>query len=159
MTGKTHALGGIAAGLAYAHMTGQPPVIMTGAAIVGGLLPDICHSGSKIGRKLPLISKLINLIFGHRTFTHSLLFLIIIAFIMNRFIQIEALTAGLIIGILSHYVLDMATRNGIKLFFPLGLTVKFPLTIRTGGLAENIIFSILAAASFYFGFQVLQFYI
>lgn len=159
MTGKTHVLGGIAAGLAYAHFADHSPVIMTGAAIVGALLPDICHSGSKIGRKLPVLSRIINLIFGHRTFTHSLLFLVIIAFVMNRFVQIEVVTAGLIAGMVSHYILDMATRSGIKLFFPIDLTVKFPLTIRTGGLFENIIFSILAVASFYFGFQALQFYI
>ena len=55
----------------------------------------------------------------------------------------------------SHYILDMATRSGIKLFFPLDLTVRFPLTIRTGSKVENLIFSILALLSFYFGYETL----
>lgn len=159
MTGKTHILGGIAASLAYAQMMNEDPIMMVGAGIVGALLPDICHSGSKIGRKLPVLSKLVNTIFGHRTFTHSILFLVIIAWLMNSFIQIDALKAGLLVGMVSHYVLDMATRQGIKLFFPLRMTVRLPLTTRTGSKVESIVFSVLALISFYFGYQSLGYYL
>lgn len=133
MTGKTHMIGGIAASLAYAHIAQESPIIMVGAGIVGALLPDICHSGSKIGKRLPILSKIINGLFGHRTLTHSLLFLGIIVFIMNTFSMNETLQTGVIVGMISHYILDMATKNGIKLFFPFSLTVRFPVTTRTGG--------------------------
>ena len=159
MTGKTHILGGIAASLAYAQMTNHDPIIMVGAGIVGALLPDICHSGSKIGRKLPILSKVINGLFGHRTFTHSLLFLVIIAWLLNSFMPNEAVKAGFLAGMVSHYVLDMATRNGIKLFFPLSMTVRFPLTTKTGSKVESAVFSILALLSFYFGYQAFGFYL
>lgn len=43
-------------------------------ATMASLLPDICHMRSKIGRRLKLISFIIRLLFGHRTFTHSLIF-------------------------------------------------------------------------------------
>ncbi|AOV08143.1 metal-dependent hydrolase [Sporosarcina ureilytica] len=159
MTGKTHILGGIAASLAYAHIANEDPMIMVGAGIVGALLPDICHSGSKLGRKLPLLSKIINTLFGHRTFTHSLLFLVLIASLMNAFFPNDVVKTGILVGMVSHYILDMATRNGIKLFFPLNLTVRFPVTTRTGSKVEGIVFSILTLISFYYGFQVLGFYL
>jgi inner membrane protein len=159
MTGKTHIVGGIAASLAYAQFTNHDPIIMLGAGVIGALLPDICHSGSKIGRKLPLLSKLINMLFGHRTFTHSLLFLVLIAVLLNAFIPNEAVKAGFMAGMASHYILDMATKNGIKLLFPLGMTVRFPLTTRTGGAVENVVFSILSLVSFYFGYEAFRFYL
>ena len=155
MTGKTHIMGGITASLAVGHAANENPLIMVGAGIVGALLPDICHSGSRIGRRFPILSRIINLLFGHRTFTHSLLFLVIVPFLIDRFFPNDILKYGLLTGMVSHYILDMATRSGIKLFFPLDLTVRFPLTIRTGSKVENLIFSILALLSFYFGYETL----
>ncbi len=158
MTGNTHIMGGIAASLAYAQFANENPIIMVGTGIIGALLPDICHSGSKIGKRLPLLSKFVNAIFGHRTFTHSLLFLVIIAMLMNTLFQNDAIKIGLLIGMISHYILDMATKNGIQLFFPIRFTVRFPVTTRTGSKVESIIFSVMALISFYFGFQALGFY-
>lgn len=155
MTGKTHIMGGITASLAVAHAANENPLIMVGAGIAGALLPDICHSGSRIGRRFPILSRIINLLFGHRTFTHSLLFLVIVSFLIDRFFPNDILKYGLLTGMVSHYILDMATRSGIKLFFPLDLTVRFPLTIRTGSKVENLIFSILALLAFYFGYETL----
>lgn len=159
MTGKTHIIGGISASLAYAYFSSSNPLILTGAGIVGALIPDICHGGSKIGRQLPILSKIINLIFGHRSFTHSLLFLVIITFLMNTFLSYETVTAGLIVGMVSHYILDMGTRSGIQLFFPLDFRVRFPLTTKTGSMVENLIFSLLALVSFYYGYHALYFYL
>jgi inner membrane protein len=159
MTGNTHIVGGIAASLAYAQFTNHDPIIMLGAGVIGALLPDICHSGSKIGRKFPLLSKLMNKVFGHRTFTHSLLFLVIVAVLLNAFIPSEALKAGLLVGMASHYVLDMATKKGIKLLFPLSMTVRFPITMKTGRKMERVVFSILALLAFYFGYEALSFYL
>jgi inner membrane protein len=50
MTGKTHIIGGLAASLAVSQFTNYDPVLLVGAGVVGGLIPDICHGGSKIGR-------------------------------------------------------------------------------------------------------------
>lgn len=159
MTGNTHIVGGIAASLAYAQYINESPMIMVGAGIVGALLPDICHTGSKIGKRLPIVSKLMNTVFGHRTFTHSLLFLFIVGILMNEVVSSDGVKAGLIVGMVSHYVLDMATKNGIQLFFPIRLTVRFPVTMRTGSKGEAFVFSLLALFSFYFGFQAIGFYL
>ncbi|EGA89883.1 hypothetical protein GPDM_07530 [Planococcus donghaensis MPA1U2] len=154
MTGKTHIIGGIAASLAFAQVTNYDPVLLVGAGVVGAVIPDICHSGSKIGRTLPALSKIISRLFGHRTFTHSLLFLALTAFILESFVTVEALSAGLLVGMLSHIVLDMATKRGVKLFFPFKWTIRFPVTATTGGASEYLVFSLLSLLTVYFGYGV-----
>ena len=73
MTGKTHIIGGLAASLAVSQFTNYDPVLLVGAGVVGGLIPDICHGGSKIGRTLPLLSKLIKKSMPFNTFNRSVL--------------------------------------------------------------------------------------
>ena len=152
MTGNTHIIGGIAASLAFAQVSNYDPVILVGAGVVGALLPDICHGGSKIGRTFKITSKIVNTLFGHRSFTHSLLFLLLMAVLMNTYVPNESITAGILVGMASHYVLDMATKNGIKLLFPLKITVRFPITTKTGGKVEDVVFGILSLLTVYFGY-------
>ncbi|ANU14193.1 hypothetical protein B481_2662 [Planococcus halocryophilus Or1] len=154
MTGKTHIIGGIAASLAFAQVTNYDSILLVGAGVIGAVIPDICHSGSKIGRTLPALSKTINGLFGHRTFTHSLLFLALTAFILESFMTVEAISAGLLIGMASHIVLDMATKRGVKLFFPFKWTVRFPVTATTGGTSEYLVFVLLSLLTVYFGYGV-----
>ncbi|MGI2327912.1 metal-dependent hydrolase [Planococcus sp. YIM B11945] len=154
MTGKTHIIGGLTASLAFAQITHYDPVILMVTGVAGAILPDICHGGSKIGRAMPVLSKIINTLFGHRTFTHSLLFLVIMAALMNAFVPNEAVIAGILVGMASHLVLDMATKNGIKLLFPLKITIRFPITATTGGAAESVVFAALSLFAVYFGYGV-----
>lgn len=158
MTGKTHIIGGIAAGLAFAQITNYEPVLLLGAGAVGAIIPDICHGGSKIGRTFPVVSRIINTLFGHRTFTHSLIFLMLAALLFNAFLPNEAISAGLLAGMASHLLLDMATKKGIKLFFPFKITVRLPLTTKTGSAAESVIFAALSLLSVYFGMASFGFY-
>ncbi|MEC1688222.1 metal-dependent hydrolase [Bacillus mojavensis] len=53
MTGKTHIMGGIASCTAAAYYYGFDPVLMAASGAVGALIPDICHTQSKIGRRFP----------------------------------------------------------------------------------------------------------
>ena len=158
MTGKTHIIGGLAAGLAISQLTNYDPVLLVGAGVVGGLIPDICHGGSKIGRTFPLVSRLVNILFGHRSFTHSLLFLIIVAVLLHTYLLNEAVTVGVLIGMVSHYVLDMSTKNGIKLFFPVTIRIRFPLTTRTGGKVEELVLVALSLISVFFGYDAFGYY-
>ncbi|MFC6037907.1 metal-dependent hydrolase [Paenisporosarcina macmurdoensis] len=159
MTGKTHIIGGLAASLAFAQVTSYDPVLLVGAGVIGAVLPDICHGGSKIGRAFPVVSKVINKIFGHRSFTHSLLFLVLIAVFMDSFVTNEAVIAGILVGMGSHLVLDMATKNGIKLLFPLTIRVRFPITTRTGGTVEHVVLTALSLLSVYFGYEAFGYYL
>ncbi|WP_419961253.1 metal-dependent hydrolase [Psychrobacillus sp. BM2] len=159
MTGNTHIIGGLAASLAFAQVTDYEPILVVGAGVVGALIPDICHGGSKIGRKFKVLSKVINTLFGHRSFTHSLLFLVLIAILLTSFIDNESIVTGILVGMASHYILDMATKNGIKLLYPLKITVRFPITTRTGGTVEYLVFAVLSLLTVYFGYGVFGKYI
>lgn len=154
MLAKTHIIGGVAAGLGAATIFPHDPVIMTASAAIGALIPDICHTGSTIGRKLPLLSKIISTIFGHRTFTHSLVFLGLAAWLMFSLPIIPAIIYGILAGMASHLVLDGITKNGIKLLWPLPATIRFPLAIRTGGPMEPVIFAGLVVLSIYWGLGI-----
>lgn len=159
MTGKTHIIGGLAASLAFAQVTNYDPVLLVGAGVIGAVVPDICHGGSKIGRAFPVVSKVINSLFGHRSFTHSLLFLVLMAVLMDSFVTNESVKAGILVGMVSHLVLDMATKNGIKLLFPLTIRVRFPITTRTGGAVEHVVLAALSLLSVYFGYEAFDYYL
>src|SRR5699024_10141722 len=139
MTGKTHLVGGDESALVVASATSYDSTTLSISGAVGGLLQDICHSVSESGRKLPFEHRIVYIIFGHRTFTHSLLFLLIIWILSETFLTSESITYGLLTGMVSHFILDAATKSGIKLLYPASLTVRFPITTRTGGAIEHIV--------------------
>ena len=151
MTGKTHIMGGIAATTVMATFTDYDPAWFIFAGAIGGLIPDICHGGSKIGRKFPLLSKLINTLFGHRTFTHSLLFLLLVGFVLSLITSNRSFIIGVIIGMISHFLLDSMTKQGIKLLYPVNITIRFPFTTKTGGTVETLVLLGLTLLTIYFG--------
>ncbi|AMR11947.1 metal-dependent hydrolase [Bacillus sp. FSL W8-0445] len=150
MTGKTHIMGGVASCTAAAYFYGYDPVFMTASGVIGALIPDICHTKSKIGRRLPILSAVVSSVFGHRTFTHSLLFLLITAFATHLYFADQSILVGLMAGMASHLLLDAGTVNGIKLFFPSAIKVRLPLYIKTGGKAEQVVLAVLTVVSCYF---------
>lgn len=125
MTGKTH----LSFGITTSILIGGD-VVSSIVLSVGSILPDIDNRNSLIGKTLPFIPKLIK----HRTLTHSLIFLAICYFI-NFY---------LFIGCALHVVLDMLTKSGCQLFYPINLDVRLPFAkyIRTGGKFENILFGL-----------------
>ena len=121
MTGKTHATCGLLIGTLctdYYQTDLFTSITVIILAVMASLLPDICHTKSKLGRRFKIISWLVRILFGHRTFTHSLIFMLLIA-ILLYFIQtpVPYFTA-IILAMLSHVILDMLTPRGVKLFYP-----------------------------------------
>lgn len=86
------------------------------------LLPDIDHRKSLIGKAFYPIAKFLDKRFGHRTITHSLMFLVlsflVVAFIESIFSNNLNYAYILVFGLVSHFVLDMITIQGIPLFYP-----------------------------------------
>ncbi|MFE5470932.1 metal-dependent hydrolase [Bacillus safensis] len=150
MTGKTHIMGGVAASTAVAYYYGFDPVTMAAAGSAGALIPDLCHTKSKIGRKFPLLSTLISSVFGHRTFTHSLLFLLIIYFLATTYIPNDSLSIGLLVGMASHLILDAGTVNGIKFLFPASIKVRLPFYVKTGSAGEQVVLAALTVVTCYY---------
>ena len=90
--------------------------------LVACLLPDIDHTKSLIGKVFLPISRVLNMRYGHRTITHSLVALVALTGIIGVFqssffptIKV-AQVFGLAYG--SHLLLDMVTVQGIPLFYP-----------------------------------------
>ena len=157
MTANTHALGGAAAALLACRL-GVPCQAWPAAAAVGafgGLLPDIDHPSSYLGRRVPLFSDGVNLVFGHRGATHSLLaacLFFVAAFLLAcRWVPTAAawsFAAYLLAGYLSHLFLDMLNPQPVPLLWPLGYRARFPLppVFGTGGPGEAYVVRPLVAA-------------
>ena len=74
MTGKTHASCGFLVGAIttqYFHTDIFTSISVIVLSVISSILPDMCHTQSKIGRRFGLLV-FVRILFGHRTFTHSL---------------------------------------------------------------------------------------
>lgn len=156
MEGKTHIVGGLAAGALYLNLGGSVSngALFFGSLALGALIPDIDHTGSTIGRKIPLLDNIISAVFGHRSFTHSLLFLALSIFLFQQTSWPIEIELGIFLGMFSHMVLDMLTKAGIKFLWPLKMNIGIPGGIRTGGALEQGFFTILVVYICYYGYQI-----
>lgn len=102
-------------------------IIICVMCCLGSLLPDIDNPNSKLGSKIRPISTEINLVFGHRTITHSIIintFFIAIIFTwclknFNGDYNILVSIISLYMGIICHILFDMATPSGVPIFYPI----------------------------------------
>lgn len=125
MTAPNHIVGGytftgiFASILGYNILEDWTYLVVIGFA---ALLPDIDHTKSIIGKIFYPISVRINRRYGHRTITHSLVFLVFSSALLAAFqaalfpsfpaVQLYA------IALSSHIIFDMMTIQGVPLFYP-----------------------------------------
>lgn len=105
-------------------------------AIIASLFADIDEPESFIGRRLFLIAIPLNLIFGHRTITHSLLgatITTLVCYILTG--QNITYTVAWAVGYTSHILLDTITNSGTTLFWPYPKKIGINI-ISTGGIFE-----------------------
>lgn len=122
MDGKTHLVAGALAGIGIVALESKLGVgnvldntfIILGSSI-GSLLPDMDHDKAYAGRVIPLW-----LFMEHRTYTHSLFFMGAVGAITTLFGLPISLTVGLLLGILTHLLLDSTTYMGINWIYPIG---------------------------------------
>src|SRR3989344_1922118 len=114
--------------------------------------PDIDSDKSKIGRKLPLISKIVNLIFGHRKFFHSIFIPIILFFILWYF-NLFLIGLAVFIGYLAHLLGDSITNEGIMPFYPLS---KFNISglLNTNSILEFLLFLTFSSLSLFLLYKI-----
>ncbi len=109
-------------------------------AVLFSIFPDIDETKSKFGRKYKLTSRIINFIFGHRGFFHSIYIPLALYFIFY-YINIE-IGAAVLLGYFSHLFMDALTKNGIRPLYPI-LNKKISGFFRTNSLLEKILFLII----------------
>ena len=108
--------------------------------IVFSIFPDIDERKSKIGKKYKFASRIINFLFGHRGFFHSIyipLILYAVFYSTNAEISIAILA-----GYFSHLFMDAITKHGIRPLYPI-VNRKINGFIKTNSILEKIIFLII----------------
>ena len=102
-----------------------------GLVLLGALLPDIDHPGSSIGRILFFLSQPLERMWGHRTVTHSLLALGAVALASSPLLLFSRIWwFCLLLGYLSHLLIDASNKTGVPLFWPSKSVCVFPYADR-----------------------------
>ena len=163
MTGRTHDLAAFTA--LTAIVAAHPPVSLRLSTLllallanqIGGLIPDIDQPTAPFWRNLP-VAGFFGKVFGrlsggHRFITHSLIGLVLFGLALKAllaFVQpiLGHADAGVIwwafmIGMASHLLMDMATKEGVPLLLPLTFHFGIPpikaLRITTGNWIERLV--------------------
>ena len=164
MTGKTHQIFGLTAGLATFFSLSVPhysPATLAAVAIfssIGGLLPDIDQSASEIWHTIPYVGhaagKIVDPFLEHRNITHSLLGMLLVSvglfFLFRLFpsywgIETPIVLIATMAGYASHLLFDSITVEGIPLFWPAQWMVGIPPKpfeggrVMTGKWFENLV--------------------
>ncbi|MES5837493.1 metal-dependent hydrolase [Bacillus cereus group sp. MG11] len=136
MNHHAHKIGGVCAGVIACTTMMNAPItydkcLLSGTLLIGsfigGLLLDIDHPDSKMGRKFRFLSWGINKVFGHRGLTHTLIFTMLLSILLffcttffDGYLQVlySQFVIGITVGCLSHLLLDSMTKAGVPLFYP-----------------------------------------
>jgi inner membrane protein len=150
----SHVVVGIAAWTSVAPHLGLSPLdpVALGLATLGSLLPDIDHPSSWVGRRVPVISRPVAAILGHRGVTHSALAVLACLTFLRWQGFSRAVIDPLVIGYLSHLGADLLTSSGLRLAWPSRKRQAIPLC-RTGSFGESII---VAAVAIWAGVTILR---
>lgn len=126
MIAPSHLITAQTAYLAASLATGHTPAIAEAfISAACGLLPDLDKRQSIIGRLFPLISEPLDYHIGHRTLTHSLLFLGGLGLAL-WFVLPFGWWLAVIAGASSHVFADMLTPSGVELFWPSKVRAVLP---------------------------------
>lgn len=150
----SHVVIGLAAWTWVAPHLGLPVLdpLALGFATLGALLPDIDHPSSWVGRRLPVISRPLAAMIGHRGVTHSLI-AVVTCVVFLRWEGLRRLVIDpLVVGYLSHLAADLLTTSGLRLTWPSPKRQAIGLC-RTGSFAETLIVAGVAIGA---GFHLLQ---
>ena len=132
---KTHLLFALFLALLIFNYFNLNSLLFILVLVFSATLPDIDHSKSWIGRKVKLLSWLINFIFGHRKLIHSIFFAVFLAIIIKLFFNDYYIPFFL--GYLSHLFLDALTKQGVRVFYL--FKFKTSWIIRTNSIVEKLL--------------------
>jgi len=134
---KTHMLFALLIGSSLFYLLEiEQKIVFLSIVLVASIFPDIDTPYSRIGRKIKPVSSFLKLVFRHRGFLHTVFFLILIDFLL-LYLELGFFAFGFSVGFLSHLIIDGATKQGVKPFYPINFRVSGPL--RTGSFFENIL--------------------
>ena len=123
------------------HLTPINKLIFLAIILVASRLPDIDETRSKIGKRTKPVSSIINFIFDHRGFFHSLTIIILSIIGLLTIKTPHFIILAVAIGYFSHLFLDAFTKSGIPILWPIKTRLKG--FVKTGSFLEIIFFWIV----------------
>jgi inner membrane protein len=164
MKARTHDVAAATALLGVIVALPELPTVRLSTVIVviianqfGGIVPDIDQPTAPFWRNLPIggvVGKIIaKMLGGHRFLTHSLLGLALVGFLAHLLftfiqpimpkVQLDYAWWALMIGMLSHLIMDTFTKEGVPWLLPIPIKFGFPpvkrFRVTTGKWTENLI--------------------
>ena len=141
MTGATHIAGAVVTMAVARGMGLEVGPLELVVCMAGSLVPDIDTQNAGMGRFLRPVSGFLEKRIGHRTLTHSLLFLVGLWLVLLPLSSINpSSVTAFLIGVLSHILLDTANVNGVFLLWPARVQFVFlpvrSMRIKYGSPAE-----------------------
>ncbi|MEM6429106.1 MAG: metal-dependent hydrolase [Deinococcota bacterium] len=122
MKAPTHLAFAGLVGVTASGLGSQLDAVSMSALAVGALLPDVDTSTSGIGRWFGPVSGKLERTVGHRTLTHSLLGLVLTAGLSSWLLLLTPRAwLWLLVGMLTHILLDAHNIQGVPLLYPLRL--------------------------------------
>ncbi len=133
---KTHLIFGLfLALLTFNYFSGLNKYLFILITLISAIFLDIDEENSFIGRRTRPLSNIINIIFKHRGFIHSLLFILIVSLITWSFFNNYYIP--FLIGASSHLFLDSLTPSGIRILYPLNLRIRG--FFKTSGIIDHLL--------------------
>jgi endonuclease YncB( thermonuclease family) len=135
----------------------EVPSVLVAAAT--SVLPDADYPKSWLGYQLGSISEDLHRLFGHRSFLHSLIALVLVTALLAPplwwLVGWPAPAIAVFVGYGSHLFADMMTLGGVQLFWPSRAIAVFPgrdeYRVVSGGNSERVFvaFALVFALLFY----------
>ena len=155
MKGRTHLTFSILIGLTstfFLELGMTESAIFFSLVVLASFLPDIDHPDSTFGKKIKPISYLVKLLAGHRGVFHSMLVPLVLYMVMYL-LNLQIYGSAILIGYLSHLLLDSFNHQGVAWLFPLPARIKG--AVKSGGFTDFILFLIFLKLSIIFGIYLL----
>ncbi|MFC1801157.1 metal-dependent hydrolase [Nanoarchaeota archaeon] len=144
MLARTHLAFGFLAGLVFLPFYSHNVILYFVLVLIGALLPDIDHEGSKINSIFP-ITKWLGRLFKHRGFFHSI-FPPLIIFGVLWYFGWSYIGVALGVGFVSHLFSDSLTKMGINYLHPI-TNLHMNGFIETGKIGEHIALFVVVVLS------------
>jgi membrane-bound metal-dependent hydrolase YbcI (DUF457 family) len=156
MMGHSHmATGAAAVLLLEPHQPWQVLVATAALGAAAALLPDLDIESSTVSNSLGPVTRLISrgvawAAGGHREGTHSLLALVLVAYVTLAAGLPSPYARAVVYGYVAHLVGDFLTGNGIPLLWPLVRHRQgLPILGHTGGWREHAAAAVVVAGTVY----------
>lgn len=152
MMGRNHISTGVISGCLVAFAADLPTghaVGFVGVTAACSLLPDFDHPDAMLPRMLGwpgrALAAIISSVFGHRTLTHSVLGLGLLAVSLTAATRLPGyLVLAALLGCVTHILGDMLTISGVPVFWPAPIRLRIGW-MRTNGAFEQLMMTPLLA--------------